>query len=103
MSVQLEPDCLDLVFVNVQSGSKCDLRASALPSPKPLYIGPGTILLSLGTKYQDYTATLARTLLFNTTKVRCFFMFTRKNIFNGFSSGKTGSVSVRFRDIGVRY
>lgn len=64
----LDPQGIDIVYVNVQSGEKCDLRPATPPTKEPLNTGPGTIILAIGAKYVDFTSNIARTLLFNASK-----------------------------------
>lgn len=65
----MDPQGIDIVYVNVQSGEKCDLRPATPPTKEPLNTGPGTIILAIGAKYVDFTSNIARTLLFNASKV----------------------------------
>lgn len=58
-----------MIYCNVQSGENCDLRPSAQATSDPLNTGPGAIILAVGTKYQDLTSNVVRTLMFNSTKV----------------------------------
>lgn len=66
---QVDPNEIDLLYSNVQSGEAFDLRASAQPTNENLSQTEGTIVMSLGVKYKELCAALARTLLLNGTKV----------------------------------
>lgn len=68
--LQVDANEIDLLYSNVQSGESFDLRASAQPTNENLSQTEGTIVMSLGVKYKELCAALARTLLLNGTKVR---------------------------------
>ncbi|XP_026190808.1 FACT complex subunit SPT16 [Cyclospora cayetanensis] len=64
----LDPNEVEVLFKNVQSGSHFDLRASAQPSGEALSQTEGTIVVSLGCKYNDFCAALCRTFILNGRK-----------------------------------
>ncbi|KAL8270587.1 hypothetical protein Esti_005486 [Eimeria stiedai] len=64
----LDPAEVEVLFKNVQSGSRFDLRASAQPTADPLSQTEGTIVVSLGCKYKDFCAALCRTFILNGRK-----------------------------------
>ncbi|PFH33812.1 putative transcriptional elongation factor [Besnoitia besnoiti] len=64
----IDPAEVDLLYSNVQSGEAFDLRASAQPTTANLSQTEGAIIISLGVKYKELCAALARTLLLNGTK-----------------------------------
>ncbi|KAL8442000.1 hypothetical protein Emag_006745 [Eimeria magna] len=65
---QLDPAEVEVLFKNVQSGSRFDLRASAQPTADPLSQTEGTIVVSLGCKYKDFCGALCRTFILNGRK-----------------------------------
>ncbi|KFH03669.1 transcriptional elongation factor FACT140 [Toxoplasma gondii VAND] len=64
----IDPSEVDLLYSNVQSGDVFDLRASAQPTNANLSQSEGSIIVSLGVKYKELCAAVARTLLLNGTK-----------------------------------
>ncbi|KAL8454772.1 hypothetical protein Emed_000144 [Eimeria media] len=64
----LDPAEVEVLFKNVQSGSRFDLRASAQPTADPLSQTEGTIVVSLGCKYKDFCGALCRTFILNGRK-----------------------------------
>lgn len=67
IGVKLKAANVDIAYPPIfQSGGKYDLKLSAASDDSPLH--DGVILVSLGTRYSSYCASIARTYLIDPTK-----------------------------------
>lgn len=60
---------MEILYGNVQSGHNCSLRIGAKPTDEYLSHDPGTILVSICSKYHEYYTCITRTLILDGSQV----------------------------------